>query len=127
MAYIWEILGRYNDYSLVTPLYNSAIIQAISAATQQAIQWLIHGYYHVLLLRFSGYIRRNYRKKRKAERTTTSASSAARKITSPTSAPFFFMRSFSSGRSFPSGPKTFEMPGLADLEAPGVEALDTDF
>jgi len=23
MAYIWEILGLYNDYSLVTPLYNS--------------------------------------------------------------------------------------------------------
>ena len=38
MAYIWQILGLYNDYSLVTPLYNSATIQAFSAAIQQAIQ-----------------------------------------------------------------------------------------
>jgi len=34
----WQTLGLYNDYSLVTPQYNNATIQAFSAAIQQAIQ-----------------------------------------------------------------------------------------
>ena len=49
-------MGDTRTLQLVTPLYISATIQANSAAIQQAIQQLIHSYYHVLLLCFSGYI-----------------------------------------------------------------------
>ena len=45
--------------------------------------------------------------------------------------PFFRRHSFSSGRSFPSAPRTFERSGFLDLEAgaddddaAGVEALE---
>jgi hypothetical protein len=51
MAYVWDILGLYNDYSLATPLYNDAIIQAISASYSVTSLWILS----VLLLSFSGH------------------------------------------------------------------------
>ena len=55
MADIWEILWLCNDYSLTTPPYNSAIIQAFQQTIWHAIQRLIYEYYalcYVLLLSY---------------------------------------------------------------------------
>jgi hypothetical protein len=46
--------------------------------------------------------------------------------------PCFLRHSFSSGRSFPSGPRTFERSGFLDAEdkdpdAAGVDDLEADF
>jgi len=57
MADIWEILWLCNDYSLTTPPYNSAIIQAFQQTIRHAIQRLIYEYYalcFVLLLSYFG-------------------------------------------------------------------------
>jgi len=55
MADIWEILWLCNDYSLATPPYNSATIQAFQQTIQHTIQRLIYEYYalcYVLLLSY---------------------------------------------------------------------------
>jgi len=55
MAYIWEILRLFNNYSFATPPHNSVIIQAFQQAIEHTIQWLIREYYtlcYVLLLSF---------------------------------------------------------------------------
>ena len=55
MAYIWNILWLFNNYSLATPPHNSGIIQAFQQAIEHAIQWLIYEYHalcYVLLLSF---------------------------------------------------------------------------
>jgi len=55
MADIWEILWLCNNYSLATPPYNSATIQAFQQTIQHTIQRLIYEYYalcYVLLLSY---------------------------------------------------------------------------
>jgi hypothetical protein len=44
MAYVWEIVGLYKDYSLPTPLYNSATIQAISAGYSVTNPWVLYSF-----------------------------------------------------------------------------------
>jgi hypothetical protein len=41
MAYVWEILGLYNDYISATPLYNSPTIQAISVSYSMTNPWIL--------------------------------------------------------------------------------------
>src|SRR5258708_8043554 len=53
MASVREIIGLYNDYSLVNPLYNSVIIQVIfSDSFSDKFMYIVH-LYHVLLVSLS--------------------------------------------------------------------------